>query len=64
MKRSMMVLKIAEVLVEPRHDAIMDQASYLLKKLEQYGMLPPTINTSHNGETFFDINAWETEDEA
>lgn len=41
MKRSEMVLKIAECLIEPHHDDVMEEASYILKKLERFGMIPP-----------------------
>lgn len=64
MKRNMMVLKIAESLVEPRYpDDIMKEASYILKRIEKAGMIPPL----EPGRTVHDLDLgvpeWEPEDD-
>lgn len=41
MKRSEVVLIIAEHMVEPKSDKVEEAADILLKKLEEVGMLPP-----------------------
>lgn len=42
MKRSEMVLKIAEFLIEPRYpDDPVEEANVILSRLEKAGMLPP-----------------------
>jgi hypothetical protein len=41
MTREEMVLKIAECLIEPHHDDPIKEASYILKRIEKAGMLPP-----------------------
>ena len=62
MKRSDMVLVIAECLMEPHFD-ILKEASYILKRLEKNGMLPPI----EPGRTVHDLDLgvpeWEPENE-
>lgn len=42
MKRSEMVVLIAEHLIEPKSEDLMVVASQILKRIEDRGMLPPT----------------------
>ena len=68
MKRSEMVMAIAECLVQPHFpdDALLE-ATVILKKLEIYGMLPPSVMKSPNYSNAripaFYRNEWEAEDE-
>lgn len=41
MKRSDMELLIAECLIEPHSDDPLKEASYILKRLQDHGMMPP-----------------------
>jgi len=66
MKRSEMVLRIAECLVEPHSDDPMIEASHILKRLEKAGMLPPEAPVTKR----FDLDVytimerfWEPENE-
>jgi hypothetical protein len=65
MKRSDVVLIIEECLVEPHFDDITKEASHILKRLEDLGMLPPKVSAYkflRGDETDF-LNTWELEDE-
>lgn len=64
MKRSHMVLKIAECLIEPHFEDPMREASYILARLERAGMLPPPVQTEHWNRQDNDYhyeNEWEPE---
>lgn len=63
MKRSLMVLKIAECLIEPHHEDILKEASDILKRLENAGMLPPKIKGYIASSVSGDGHKWELEDE-
>lgn len=56
MKRSDIILKIANELVGPHFpEDVMKQADHILTKLESFGMLPP----HHDATDYF----WEPEDD-
>ncbi len=75
MKRSHIILSIAECLIEPHYpEDPMKEAAYILEKIERFGMLPPTYTgliangKKYNKETDFgrDVMSvrgeWEPED--
>lgn len=52
MKRSNMILNIAECLIEPHFpDDVLKEANYILTKLEKLGMLPPKMIVVYNNST-------------
>lgn len=59
MRRSEVVNLIAETLVEPRYDDILEEASFILKRLENAGMLPPEHGLDYEGKA---LNEWEDEE--
>lgn len=69
MKRSMMELRIAEMLVDIRFDDPMEQAAYMLRRLEKAGMLPPLHqdipkdDKDYIGWATEEFYNWEKEDE-
>lgn len=71
MKRSEIVLIIAESLIEPHFpDDIMKEASYILKRLERKGMTPPIWIEKYESTDFIgrdetktvERKGWEPED--
>ena len=62
MKRSEMLLIIAEQLVDRRYKDPKKEADFLLKRLEKAGMLPPPKPDKElEGSYYVDINEWEEE---
>jgi hypothetical protein len=65
----MMELRIAEMLVDIRFDDPMEQAAYMLRRLEKAGMKPPEILREYDtpfttsGILRIPENRWEPEDE-
>lgn len=64
MKRSSAVLRIAECLIEPHYpnDAILE-ASFILKKLERMGMLPPIEPDRRVEDLDLGVPRWEPEND-
>jgi len=69
MKRTDVVIKIAECLIEPHFpDDVMAEASYILERLESVGMLPPLADIKDARfakyiEIRRRVNEWESENE-
>jgi hypothetical protein len=67
MKRSMMVLKLAEMLVESNIEDVEEAADDILARLEKAGMQPPVRTIYHVDPTdpfyYEEKNEWEPEDE-
>ena len=61
MKRSDMLLKLMETLVEAP-EGVEEAAKYILAHIEKAGMLPPTRELTLLGN-YYTENEWETEDE-
>lgn len=66
MKREEMILLIAECLVEPHFDDAINEANYILTKIEKAGMVPPPRIEKDPGHFFgdafeYEVNEWEDE---
>ena len=68
MKRSAMILRLMEILVEAPED-VEKAANYILTRLEKAGMKPPTIILDPNsynrseGTYGYEANEWEPEND-
>lgn len=61
MKRSEAILAIAECLIEPHNEDVEKEASYILNKLEKFGLSPRTyIPSGCMHDVWEDCNCQET----
>lgn len=62
MKRSEMILSIAEYLIEPKSEDPFKAAEHILNRIEKNGMLPPERHTdTWTSLNDYFINEWEKE---